>query len=206
MQIHHLGVSLASAKLTETPDHRGDRLAKRRSLFQPGRSLGGHSLVATGATATEQSDSGHIGPDRWQFDTLIDLLRGLRCVRKHRHALRAGGQQPVDRAIGVRMQRPPDAGAAFTPQPIGCGGVEVRFLALRNWFGCVARGLRRSGRGAAPPGLRYGRPGRRSVDPPTPSGQSAPRVLLGVAQLDGGAEQRHPLFRIDSPVTTSRIF
>ena len=40
-----------------------------------------------------------------------------------------------------------------------------------------------------------------------PSGQRRDqRVLLGVAQLSGGGEQRHPAFRIDSAVTASRIF
>jgi hypothetical protein len=50
MQIHH---------------HRGDRVAERRTLLQARRSLGGYSLAATGATATEQADLRHIRPDRW---------------------------------------------------------------------------------------------------------------------------------------------
>ena len=103
MQIHH---------------HRGDRLAERRSRLQTGRRRGGDPLAATGATAAEQAHLGHIRANRGQLDALIDLLQGLRRVRKHRFAFRAGGQPPVDRAIRVRMQRPTDTGAALARRAI----------------------------------------------------------------------------------------
>src|SRR5476651_1867914 len=106
MQIHH---------------HRGDRWAERRSLLKPGRSLGGHAFAATGATAAEQADPGHIRADRWQLDAFIDLLRSLRRVGKYRLALWAGSQPLVDRAIRVRMQRPADTGAAFAWRAIRGG-------------------------------------------------------------------------------------
>jgi hypothetical protein len=122
--------------------HRGDGVAERRSLFQTGRSLGGHPLAATGATAAEQADLGHVGPNGWQFDTLIDLLRGLRRVGKDRLALRAGAQQPVDRSIRVRMQRPADAGAAFARRAIRRRGRKVLLLALRWRLRRIAGGLR----------------------------------------------------------------
>ena len=69
---------------------------------------------------------------RGQLDPLVDLLRSLRCLGEHGLALGAGGEQFVDGAIGVRMQRPPHAGAAFARRPIDAGSREVLLLSLRG--------------------------------------------------------------------------
>ena len=91
---------------------------------------GGYSFAATGATAAEQADLGHVGPNGWQLDTLIDLLRDLRLAGEYCFAFWARGQQLVEGAIRIRMQRPADAGAAFTRRAIRRGGREVLLLAL----------------------------------------------------------------------------
>jgi hypothetical protein len=91
---------------------RRDGVAERRSLLKPRPELG-RSLAATRATAAEQSDLGHVRADGGQLDALIDLLRCPRYIGEYRRAFRAGGQQLVDRAIRVRMQRPANAGADF---------------------------------------------------------------------------------------------
>ena len=117
MEIHH---------------HRGDRFAEGRSRLQTGRRRGGDAIATTGATAAEQAHLGHIRANRGQLDALIDLLQGLRRVRKHRLAFRAGGQPPVDRAIRVRMQRPTDTGAALARRATCTRCREVWLVSLRG--------------------------------------------------------------------------
>ena len=130
--------------------------------------------------------------------------------------LRAGAQQSVDRSIGVRM-RPADAGAAPTRRAIRRSGREVLLLALRRRLRRIAGGLRWPAQFVEPrfehcdTGVLRGDVGVLDCDPPVsqrqPSGQRRDqRVLLEVAQLGGRGEQRHPMARIDSPVTASRSF
>ena len=114
--------------------HRPSRRSFRRwrSRLQTGRRRGGDAIATTGATAAEQAHLGHIRANRGQLDALIDLLQGLRRVRKHRLAFRAGGQPPVDRAIRVRMQRPTDTGAALARRATCTRCREVWLVSLRG--------------------------------------------------------------------------
>ena len=67
-------------------------------------------FAATGATAAEQADLGHVGPNGWQLDTLIDLLRDLRLAGENCFAFWARGQQLVEGAIRIGCSVRPTPG------------------------------------------------------------------------------------------------
>ena len=63
-------------------NHGRDGLPERRTRLQPGRSFGGRTFAATGATSAEQTHPGYVGADRRQFDADVDLLGVSESVRK----------------------------------------------------------------------------------------------------------------------------
>ena len=151
----------------------------------------------------------HLAANR-QFDAFIDLPRRLRCVGERGVTLRAGGQPLVDCAIGVRMQCPANAGAAFARRSIRSGGRAVLLLALRGRPRRVGGSLRWASQ-FVDPRLQSRDAGvlRRdaAIRQSQPRGQRRDqRVLLGVAQVGGNREQRHPMCRIDPPVAVSSNF
>ena len=124
-------------------DHQGgDRLTERRTGFQPRRRGGGHTLAAAGAATAEQAHLRHVRLDRWQFDAFVNLLRGLRGLRECRLALRTGGQNGVDDTIRVRMQCPPEPGAALARRLVARG--TIRLLPFRRRQRGIVRRLGRT--------------------------------------------------------------
>src|SRR4051794_4600338 len=91
----------------------------------PAEARTGGPFAATGAAVAEQADLGHGGLDRWQFNAFIDLLRHLRRFGERDAALRAGGQQLVDRAVGFRVQRSAHAGTTLARWLIRSGAWRV---------------------------------------------------------------------------------
>ena len=123
-------------------DHqRGDRLAERRARFQPARRRGDRTRAAAGATATEQPHPRHVRLDRRQFDAVVHLLRRLLLGGEGGGAMRAGVEPCIDDAVGVRLQRTAEAGAALARRLVAGGTIGL--LALRRRQRGIVRGLRR---------------------------------------------------------------
>ena len=149
-----------------------------------------------------------------QFNALIDLLRGLRGLGERRLTVRASGQLGSTIRSGLGCSVRPTPGRLLRGRAICGGGWEVLLLALRRRLGRIAGGLRRASRFLEPrlqgrdAGVLRGDGSWAACAVRQRCGDQHQdqRILLGVAQFGGVREQRHPGFRIDPPVTVSRIF
>src|ERR1700722_8673275 len=108
----------------------GDRLAERRTRFKPVRRHGGRTRATACATATEQPHPRHIRLDRRQLDAVIHLLWRLLLDREAGGAMRAAIEPGIHSAVGVRLQRTTEAGAALARRLVADGTIGL--LALRG--------------------------------------------------------------------------
>lgn len=177
---------------------------------EPGSSPAGASAVARSPQHVHRPPNrppGHVGADRRQLNTVVDLLRGLRRFREHRSARWARGQLPVELTVRVWMQSPACPGAALAGWTIRPDGWRVLLLALGWGLGTVVRGFRRPGQ-FVDPRLKRRAPRVLGGDTCLGGGQllkerSDQRIFLGMAQSGQVGCSGHPAVGVESPVTVS---
>lgn len=112
-------------------DHpRHDRRAEGRTRRKAARRRRRRALAAARAAAPEQPHPRHVGPDRWQFDAVVDLLRRLLIKGKSGRTMRASIERCIDDPVRVRLQHTADAGTAPTRRLVANRLLEL--LALRG--------------------------------------------------------------------------
>jgi hypothetical protein len=159
-------------------DHQRAQVRSERGSLR--KSFRRRSLEPSGATraaSTEERNTCHVGPDRWDLDMIVSLARDLRAARYVCPAMPAERGRRVDLRRRVGMQRTVRAEVRLALDFLIGGGRLRRLAPLRGRRARIVRRLWRQ----AEPGFEFRDTRRQHLDLP---GQRGNRFRLRQNQAD----------------------